>query len=53
MSLAEKRTIFLSTRPLVELPFAAEVNMQVFDSSLKAHGFSDLEITKNPMASHH
>jgi hypothetical protein len=53
MSLATKRTIFLSTRPPVELPFAAEVNLQVFDSSLKALGFSNLEIANNPLASHH
>jgi hypothetical protein len=53
MAIAKKRTIFLSTRPQVELPFAAEVNLQVYDSSLKAHGFLDLEITNNPMASHH
>ena len=53
MSSAIKRTIFLGIRPPVEIPFAAEVNLQVYDRSLKAHGFSDLEVINNPMASHH
>jgi Heterokaryon incompatibility protein (HET) len=53
MAVAQTRTIFLSTRPPVDLPFAAEVNLQVYDTSLKACGFLDLEITNNPMASHH
>jgi len=53
MSLAKSRTIFLSIRPPIEIPFAAEVNLQVYDRSLKPHGFLDLEIINNPMASHH
>jgi hypothetical protein len=53
MAGAQTRTIFLGTRPPVELPFAAEANLQVYDNSLKAYGFLDLEITDNPMASHH
>jgi len=52
MSNAPKRTVFLSTRPPVELPFAAEITLQVCDRALKGHGFSHVEITNNPMASY-
>jgi hypothetical protein len=52
MAHAKKKTIFLSTRPVVEFPFAAEVTLQVYDRSLDC-GFTDVEIMDNPMHSHH
>ena len=53
MAVAKHYTVFISTRPPIELPFAAEVNLQVYDDSLKLLGFSDVEMTNNPLASHH
>jgi hypothetical protein len=49
---AKRRTIFLSTRPVIEFPFAAEVTLQIYDNIFKElHGFFDVEITNNPLAS--
>jgi hypothetical protein len=53
MTQAKKRTVFISTRPPVKLPFAAEVYLQVTDKCLDEIDFRDLEIINNPMASYH
>jgi hypothetical protein len=48
---ANEKRIFLSTRPVVEFPFAAEVTLQLYDRKL-ACGFAEVEVMDNPMHSH-
>jgi hypothetical protein len=46
--------IFLSTRPREELPFAAEVSLQIYDESLmKQFGFSPVEVINPPNFTYH
>jgi hypothetical protein len=53
MARAKIQTVFLSIRPPVEFPFAAEVTLQVYDNVLKEYGgFFDVEVTDNPLSSH-
>ncbi len=53
IAMSKKRTVFLTMQPQVELPFAAEVTLRVFDREVKALGFRNLEILDNPLSTYH
>lgn len=54
MADAVTRNIFLSTKPELDLPFAAEVSLQIYDSALvQDEQFSPVEVADPPNSSYH